>query len=80
MEFLSPHVAMITSRQSPVSKVSFRQGRFSSRWISSVLPVNHAESASSNIGAISQAMTSVPSHKTVSQVSSEYGPAHLASE
>ena len=41
MEFLSPHVAMIPSRQSPVSKVSFRQGRFSSRWISSVLPVIH---------------------------------------
>ena len=39
MEFLSPHVAMIPSRQSPVSKVSFRQGRFSSRCISSVLPV-----------------------------------------
>jgi hypothetical protein len=36
---------MIASRQSPVSKVSFRQGRFSSRCISSVLPVILSELA-----------------------------------
>jgi hypothetical protein len=44
VEFLSPHVAMIPSRQSPVSKLSFRQGRFSSKWISSVFHVIRAQS------------------------------------